>query len=147
MSELTDAKEALKAAEFALQDALEQRTLMEKQHYQNRAEVVHDIKNPLSAMMACFARLRRKAGEAQSVEISISRLGSLETTAHRILDICNSLLNEYGDHGSENEPETPVKVSELVNEVHDLFAAQAKERGSNLMLRSATPVLISKLTA
>lgn len=129
MSELTDAKKALKAAEVALQDALQQRALLDIQHCQNSAEIAHDIKNPLSAMMICFSRIRKNGAGAPSMEISARRLETLEKAAHRILNICNSLLNQYAHDGTGDMPQTMVNISELVNEAHDLFSAQAKERG------------------
>lgn len=44
MSKLTDTKDALKAAEAALEEAIARQSKLIGQHNQNISEIVHDIK-------------------------------------------------------------------------------------------------------
>ncbi len=132
MSDLIDAKKALRAAEAALKEAIERQTLMEKQHNQSVAEIVHDIKNPLTAMLGYLAMLKNEvAGPIQPTKYK-DFVETLDRSANRLLEVCDSLLSEHA--GQEDQPKRPrtVQVTDLVNEIHDMFAAKAKERSINL---------------
>lgn len=134
MTDLTDAKKALVAAEAALEDAITRQTRMEKQHYQNIAEIVHDIKNPLSAMMGYISLIRSEvAGPIVNPGYG-DYFKTIDRSADRLLGICNALLGEYtnGEAEAEDDKEKVVDVTDLVDEIRDLFAAKATERGIEL---------------
>ncbi|MCW8916264.1 MAG: hypothetical protein OQK24_10490, partial [Magnetovibrio sp.] len=95
MSDLSDAKNALKAAETALEDAIQRQSLMEKQHYQSVAEIVHDIKNPLTAMMGYISLLKNEAAGPINNPAYEGFIRTLDKSTIRLLDTCNSLLEEY----------------------------------------------------
>lgn len=132
MSDLTGAKQALIAAEAALEDAIKRESLMESQHYQNIGEIVHDIKNPLSAMMGYLSLIRGEVAGPIGNATYAGYFKTLDRSADRLLGICNSLLGEYTGVDKGEEPEKVVDVSDLANEICDLFAAKAKERGIKL---------------
>lgn len=132
MSDLTGAKQALVAAESALEEAIKRESAMENQHYQNIGEIVHDIKNPLSAMMGYLSLIRSEVAGPMGNDTYADYFKTLDRSADRLLGICNSLLGEYT--GKDLGVETPkvVNVTDLVDEIRDLFAAKAKERGIKL---------------
>lgn len=132
MSDLTGAKQALAAAESALEGAIRRESMMEKQHYQNIGEIVHDIKNPLSAMMGYLSLIRGEVAGPMANDTYTDYFKTLDKSADRLLAICNALLGEYT--GAATDAATPkvVNVTELVDEIRDLFGAKAKERGIRL---------------
>lgn len=133
MANLTDAKQALIAAEAALEDAIKRETQMEKQHYQSIAEIVHDIRNPLTAMMGYLSLIRNEVAGPMGNPTYAEYFKTLDRSSERLLGICNSLLGEYSKE-SKSEAADPkvVNVSDLADEIRDLFAAKAKERGIKL---------------
>ena len=132
MSDLTDAKAALLAAEAALEEAITRQSQLEQQHSQSVAEIVHDLKNPLTAMLGYLTMLKNEVHGPIEPPQYKGFVETLDRSAHRLLEVCNSLLGEYaGMDGGPSRP-TTVEVSDLVGEIHDMFAAKAKERGINL---------------
>lgn len=119
---------ALKTAEKALEDAITDQEQAESRFYRNSAEIVHDIKNPLSAMMACFAMIRRQGVNKTHVEMSHQHFQTIEVAATRMLNICNMLLENYIDKKDQPVEVPVVNVSNMAREVHALFSAQAEER-------------------
>jgi len=134
MPNTTTTKQALIAAEIALQDAIKRETLMESQHYQSIGEIVHDIKNPLSAMMGYLSLVRNEVAGPMGNDKYAEYFKIIDRSADRLLAICNSLLGEYAGADNSAVDKTPkiVNVSELVDEIRDLFVAKAKERGIKL---------------
>ena len=132
MSDLNDAKDALKAAEAALEEAILRQSQLEQQHSQSVAEIVHDLKNPLTAMLGYLTMLKNEVHGPIAPPQYKGFVETLDRSAHRLLDVCNSLLGDYA--GIEGQPQRPktVEVTDLVGEIHDMFAAKAKERGINL---------------
>ncbi|MCK5444086.1 MAG: HAMP domain-containing histidine kinase [Rhodospirillaceae bacterium] len=134
MTKQTKTNEALKAAGSALEDAIERQTLMESQHYQDISEIVHDIKNPLSAMIGYIQLINNEAAGPLGNDTYKGYALTLDRSANRLLGICNSLLGEYSEHEKDRieQKEQVVDVTALLGEIRDLFAAQAKERGIKL---------------
>lgn len=128
MSPPTDAKKALKAAETALEDAIQRQALMEQQHYQSISEIVHDIKNPLTAMMGYLRLISSEVAGPIENETYADYIATVDRSATRLLDLCNTLLGQYTNAEGETETIQVADVSSLVGEIGDLFAAQAKER-------------------
>ncbi|MEG3618666.1 HAMP domain-containing sensor histidine kinase [Magnetovibrio sp. PR-2] len=132
MSDHTDAKDALKAAETALKEAIARQAQLEMLHSQSIAEIVHDLKNPLTAMLGYLAMLKNEVSGPIEPPQYKGFVETLDRSAHRLLDVCNSLLGEHaGFSGPAKRPKT-VQITDLVDEIHDMFAAKAKERGISL---------------
>lgn len=132
MSETKDMKQALKAAETALEEAIVRQTMMEAQYHQNIGQIVHDIKNPLSAMLGCLNLITKEVAGPLENTTYAQCVKTLDKSANRLLGICNDLLGEHVGGEKTKEPEKVFNVSDLVDEIQDLFAAQAKERGIRL---------------
>lgn len=128
MSKLTDTKDALKAAEAALEEAIARQSKLIGQHNQNISEIVHDIKNPLTAMMGYLSLLRSEVAGPIENQAYADYIKTLDNSANRLLGICNTLLGEHSQANHSAVPNKVVDVSGLMDEVRDLFAAQAKER-------------------
>lgn len=122
------AQQALKDAEIALEDAIKRQSLMEEQHYQDISEIVHDIKNPLTAMQGYLKLIKNEVAGPIENPTYKEFFETLDRSANRLLDICNSLLGEYAQDKSGEETPKVANVRALVGEIGDLFAAQAKER-------------------
>jgi len=132
MPNLGNSKQTLIAAQAALENAIKRQTMMENQHYQSIGEIVHDIKNPLSAMMGYLSLLRSEVAGPLENPIYAEYIKTIDTSAVRLLAICNSLLGEYSGMDTNAEPDKIINITDLVDEVRDLFYAQAKERGIEL---------------
>lgn len=129
------AKQALFAAQGALEDAIKRETLMQKQHYQSVGEIVHDIKNPLTAMMGYLSLIRNEVAGPMNNEKYTDYFKTLDKSSERLLSICNALLGEYSEGQQQPEKEKKIDVGALVDEIRDLFAAQAKEYGVDLVAK------------
>lgn len=125
-------KQALIAAEAALEDAIKRQSVMQHQHYQNIGEIVHDIKNPLTAMMGYLSLIRNEVAGPMENKTYAKYINTLGQSSERLLSICNALLGEYSDMHERPEKEKVIDVGALIDEIRDLFAAKAKERGIDL---------------
>jgi len=132
MPDTKNAKQALKAAETALEEAITRQAQMATQHHQNIGQIVHDIKNPLSAMLGCLNLITNEVAGPLGNTTYDQCVKTLDRSAHRLLGICNGLLGEHVGGEKTKEPDKVFNVSDLVDEIHDLFAPQAKERGIRL---------------
>jgi len=134
MANDADTKMALAAAESALGDAINRHELMKTQHQQAISEIVHDIKNPLSAMMGYIALLKNEVAGPVNNDTYSTYFSTLDTAAERLLGLCGTLLGEYADGPQSADAPRKVDAKALVDEVHELFAAQAEERGIELAI-------------
>lgn len=124
------ARSTLHAAEVALEEAIRLQKLAEQKCYQNMAEVAHDIKNPLTAMMGHIAILRNEIAGPLGDKTYGTCVHALDSSSRRLLGICESLL---GDDGEKAENEHPVtNINALSDEIIELFSVQAQERGIQL---------------
>lgn len=128
----TETKQALRDAEEALEDAIQRQSMLQSQCHQSIAEIVHDIKNPLTAMMGFLTLIKNEVAGPIGNDSYKDYMGTLDRSANRMLDICNSLLGEYAKEKDAKQPKKIVKVSALAEEVRELFAAQAEERDVSL---------------
>lgn len=131
------AKQALVAAQEALEGAIKREDLMQKQHYQSVGEIVHDIKNPLTAMMGYLSLIRNEVAGPIGNEKYANYFKTLDKSSERLLGICNALLGEYSDAHDQPEKEKTIDVGALVDEIRDLFAAKAKEYDVDLTAKVA----------
>ncbi len=130
MADDRELKAQLTAAETALERAIKREAEMEDRYRGAIADIVHDVKNPLAAMMGYISLLRSEAlgplGRPEYKEYA----ETIDTACNRLLTLCNSLLSEYVDTElTEPEPDTPLDASAMVEEIKSLFSAQARERG------------------
>jgi len=119
---------ALHSAETALQEALFRQRNMERNCHQNISEVVHDIKNPLTAMIGNISLIRNEVAGPIGNKVYQDKIRVLESSTKRLLDLCNSLLSDVPESGITKDVRQPVDVSDLINEVMDLFEEMAAQR-------------------
>lgn len=131
------AKQALVAAQEALEGAIKREDLMQKQHYQSVGEIVHDIKNPLTAMMGYLSLIQNEVAGPIGNDTYAKYVKTIDKSSKRLLDICNALLGEYSDTHDEPEKEKTIDIGALVDEIRDLFAAKAKEHDVDLTAKVA----------
>jgi len=128
-------KQALAAAEVALESAMKQHGETEARYRRAIAEIVHDIKNPLGAMMGYISLLESQVNGPLGNDKYVEYVKVLDGASERLLGLCQSLLNDYGPKENREDIEEAVKVVDakaLVDEIHKLFGAQAEARGIKL---------------
>ena len=125
-------KSTLKAVEAAMEEAIRLKKIAETRCSQMQAEVAHDIKNPLTAMMGHIAFLQSEVLGPLGDKKYMSSVASLETSAKRLLGICNTLLHDPDTDENPPSGKKVTRVSNVANEIVDLFAVMAKERGVSL---------------
>jgi two-component system cell cycle sensor histidine kinase PleC len=137
-----DLKTALKTAEAALEAAIRRERDNAAAVQRRIAEVVHDIRNPVTALLANIEILRKESlgplGDARYKAIADSMHGS----GLRLLEYCQGLLGDFlrdsqqrqnggaPDQGRET-PQT-VDAAAMVREIVALNQALAEERGIRL---------------
>ena len=155
-----ETKKALLAAETALEQALvRERELIEGQQ-RHISEVIHDIKNPLGAMMAYSSLMQGAGGQPLSVEQYVDYSKPLHKASEQLMQICESLLavgkeDKNGQDGNSESDVQDVDVSELVGDIANLFNEKANQRGVKLdvdieenfpKIRTAPTLLTRSLT-
>jgi len=137
-----DLKAALKTAEAALEAAIRRERDNAAAVERRIAEVVHDIKNPLSAMLANAEILRKESlgplGDARYKAIA----DSIHESSARLLEYCQGLLGDFvresrqrqsGEASAEGrEAPKTVDAAAMVREIVALNQALAGERGIRL---------------
>lgn len=123
-----EAQDALRAAEDALEDAIRRQSMLQSQCHQSISEIVHDIKNPLSAMMGYLDLINNEIAGPIGNDAYKPFLKTLDRSTNRILEICNALLEKYSKEENRKKLRKMVKVAALTEEIRDLFAAKAEER-------------------
>jgi signal transduction histidine kinase len=138
-----DLKAALRTAEAALEAAIERERERAEISRLRVAEVVHDIKNPLTALLAYSNVMRNEAlgpiGDARYKKYA----QTIHTAGQRLLDYCQTLLDEHlRDVKQRDTEEAPivrqdVDVAEMVREVVTLYQELAEQRGIRLEAKIA----------
>lgn len=137
-----DLKAALKAAEAALEAAITRERDNATAVRLKIAEVVHDIKNPLTALLANADVLRKELlgplGDARYKPIA----EVIHVSGQRLLDYCQALLGDFlrdvetrpGESSPAAPRETPqdVDAGAMVREIVAFNQALAEERGIHL---------------
>ncbi|MDH5188106.1 MAG: HAMP domain-containing histidine kinase [Rhodospirillaceae bacterium] len=125
-------KSTLKAVEAAMEEAIRLKKIAETRCVQMQAEVAHDIKNPLTAMMGHISFLQSEILGSLGDKRYMSSVLSLDKSAKRLLEICNTLLHEKDAEEKLVSGKKITRVSNVAGEIVDLFAVMAKERGVSL---------------
>ena len=114
-----------------LVDTLEQR---DRDRREWVAHVSHDLRTPLTALMACLDRARRHAGDEES-RTELSRLlGVAELDARRVMTLADDLLEIARlDAGAKRVLE-PVPVNELLRKTASALEPTASSSGVDLEL-------------
>lgn len=136
-----DLKAALKTAEDALEKAIARERAQTETLRLRVAEVVHDIKNPLNALLAYSDRLRRESlgpiGDARYKQYA----ETIHTAGQRLLEYCQTMLDDYLQDAKQrkagNDPNVPqvVNVAEMVREIVALHQELAEQRGIRLEVK------------
>jgi len=130
---LTDAKNALRKAEKALEGALDLEKKLVADQQQRLAELAHEIRTPLNAVI----------GYAQMISSEV--LGSVGNPAYKnhadtihqaglhLMQVCDTLVGEFLDDGQTVKPKSnEVDAGIIIDGVVKLFSWMAKERGIEL---------------
>lgn len=130
---LTDAKNALRKAETALEGALDLEKKLVGEQQQRLAELAHEIRTPLNAVI----------GYAQMISGEV--LGSVGNPAYKdhadtihqaglhLMQVCDTLVGEFMDEGQTVKPKNDeVDAGVIIEGVVKLFSWMAKERGITL---------------
>ncbi len=134
----TDIKAALKTAEAALEAAIERERDRVETFRHRVAEVAHDIKNPLTALLAYSNLLRREALGPLGDPRYKKHAETIHTAGQRLLDYCQALLDDYLRDIKQQQGEAApvvrenVDVAAMVREVVALYQELAEERGIRL---------------
>jgi two-component system cell cycle sensor histidine kinase PleC len=142
-----DTKAALKAAEAALEAAIARERANTDAVRRRITEVVHDIKNPLAALLANTEILRKESlgplGDARYKPMA----EAIHDSGQRLLDYCQTLLDDFlrdAQHRrDESSPDAPqdvprdVDAAAMVREIVALNQALAAERGIRLEAKIA----------
>ena len=129
---IEDAKAALRRAETALQQTLDREREIRQSERQRLAELAHEIKTPLNAMLGYTHMMSDQMlgdiGDPRYVEFA----RTVHDATKHLQEICDRIL----DHGSENADGpidiAEVDVGEVAARVVRLFSRMATERGVNL---------------
>ncbi|MCC7016387.1 MAG: HAMP domain-containing histidine kinase [Rhodospirillales bacterium] len=133
-----DIRAALKTAEAALEAAIERERDRVEIFRHRVAEVVHDIKNPLTALLAYSNLLRREALGPLGDPRYKKHAETIHTAGQRLLDYCQALLDDYLRDIRQQQGEAAplvredVDVAAMVREVVALYQELAEERGIRL---------------
>ncbi len=140
---IPELKAALKAAEAALEAAIGRERDNAEAVRRQIAEVIHDIKNPLTALLGNADILRKEAlgplGDARYKPMA----ESIHASGQRLLDYCQALLGDFlrdaRNRNDEAAPEAPqdVDAAAMVREIVALNQALAEERGIRLEAKIA----------
>ncbi|MEK7246724.1 MAG: HAMP domain-containing sensor histidine kinase [Pseudomonadota bacterium] len=139
----TDLKAALKTAEAALEAAIERERAHAETLRLRIAEVVHDIKNPLTAMLAYSTLLRGEALGPLGDPRYQKYAETIHTAGQRLLEYCQALLDDYLRDVKQRETDDApagrqdVDAAEMVTEVVALHQELARQRGIRLEAKIA----------
>lgn len=140
---LETATTALREAEAALARAIERERQIEEEYGRTIAEVVHDINNPLSAMLATITALKGTITTQPEQARNADYIRILDQSTRRLASICEVLLGRTGgekreleapsleSQASDGEPQD-VDAGQMITEIVGLFDAVARQRGIGL---------------
>ena len=139
-----DAKAALRKAEKALAKALSSEKKLAEGHRKRIAELAHEIKTPLTAMMGFAEIMKDERFGPIGNKAYVDQAKAVHAAATHILGVCENLLVTTAK--GKRKPQIvkqEVDVRALVGDVVKVFAEMAKQRGVDL--RSCVPAAFPKL--
>ena len=128
-------RKVLKQAELAVEMAVKREEDVRNDARRVIAEVVHDIKNPLNALMAYSEMLKMEALGPLGSDTYRDYAGTIHLSARRLLEYCQALVtdNTRATQGSTDAvpPEAfeDVEAAAIVEEVVTMFRGLAEQRG------------------
>jgi two-component system, cell cycle sensor histidine kinase PleC len=128
-------KKALAEAEEALVNAINREAAIEGRYQSAISEIVHDIKNPLTAVMGYIALLKGEIHGPIGNAAYAGYIDTIDNASKRLHGLCDSLLTQYGPKQANSEKavvDKKVDAKALVTEVREMFQAQAQSRGIKL---------------
>ena len=130
---LDDAKAALRRAEAALvRAAASEKSLAEAQK-RRIAELAHEIKTPLTAMLGFTEIMRDERLGPIGNKTYLDHARAVHAAANHMLSVCDSVLtSDPGEDGADAGELQDVNVHALVTEVVAVFKEMARERGVEL---------------
>ena len=132
---LAEARTALRAAEDALEDSIERERNVKEAVEQRIAEFAHDVKNPLSAMLASSELIKDELMGPIGTAIYKDYAGILHASALRLLELCQTVLDRAPSEALDREAAPreedfqDVDMGRLIEEVATLYGEQARQRG------------------
>ena len=139
INSLQGARAELRKAEAALAKAIDsKRKLVDEQH-QRIAELAHEIKTPLTAMMGFAEIMKDQRLGPIGNKAYVDNAKAVFSAATHILGVCNSVL--VSDPTGEDLPDLEkqeVNVRAMITEVVAVFKEMASQRGVELRTRVPT---------
>lgn len=127
-----EARAALRRAESALQVAVDREREIRVAEHGRLAELAHEIKTPLNAMLGYTSML----SDQILGDMGDPRYGDYARTVHEaaqhLQDICDRILGHFRDDADGPIDVIDVDVGDLADSVVRLFARMAEERGVHL---------------
>ena len=136
---LADAKAALRKAETALAQAIGAKQKLAEEQQRRVAELAHEIRTPLTAMMGFAEIMKDQRFGPIGNEAYVDHAKAVYLAAQQILGVCNKIL--VADPADEEPPEIEnqeVDVRTMITEVIAAFKEMARERGVELRARVPT---------
>ena len=131
-------RKVLKQAELAVEQAVKREEAVRNDSRRAIAEVVHDIKNPLTALIGYSEIVKTEAFGPLGSDIYTKYVGVIHLSALRLLEYCETLIADYTTEiegaSASVSPQAfeDVEASEIVEEVVTMFQALAEQRGIQL---------------
>lgn len=131
---LQEAKTALRKAEHALETLVASRDELDKEWTGRLAELAHEIKTPLAAMMAYNKIMAAEHHGPLGADEYRESAQVMDRSIRKLADICDRILETYAGEtiGAGGARFREVDVGEVINGVVGDFKALADERGIHL---------------
>ncbi len=133
INNLTDAKNALRKAEAALESALsiEKRLIAEQQ--QRLAELAHEIRTPLNAVIGYAQMISGEVLGKVGNPTYKDHAETIHQAGLHLMQVCDTLVGDFLDETQSIQPKAEeVEAGVVIEGVVKLFASMAKERGISL---------------
>jgi len=131
---LNNAKQALRDAETALENALKNEKKSIAQQQLRIAELAHEVRTPLNAVIGYAQILSEQLMGPLGTPEYKDYARTIHQAAFHLLQVCDGMLDEFTpDEKPRTLPMEEVDASLVVDSVVDLFSWMAKERGVTLM--------------
>jgi len=128
-----DARQALRAAESALENAMKNEKRNIAQQRLRIAELAHEVRTPLNAVIGYAQILSEQLMGPLGTPEYVDHARTIHRAAFHLLQVCDSMLDEFTP---DDKPKTfhleGVDAGLVIDSVVDLFSYMAKERDVTL---------------